>query len=552
MRSPLSFPLLAASLALVAACDSGVEEKEKEKIPPPVIVSFTVDPGTIEQGNEATLAWSVRDAVSVEIADHRGNKVDLGALATAQDGSIVVGPAETVTFTLSAHNAGGVTTRTAELKVIDTGRPRVTISASPSKITLGETATLTWTTSGATSLSLREGTSVLEEGAELSGSRQVNPDRTVTYHADAEGPGGVESKSTKVEVMAAIDSFEVDDEGPVLKGAPVKLSWTVRGADKLVLSNLDGFEQELDESLLETGTATAPAGNAGAFRLTAFRSGTQSNATARVDLVGVPKITRLESSPSAVTEASAANQIAVTIFWEVDGADAVSLAADPGGILVEDASDPSGSVGFLVEGNTRFTLTALNAAGPSSREIRVLSYPAPAVASFETDKLLVGAGEPVRLQWKTSAANRVDLLANDAVVATGLALEGGIVQMPQETTTYALRATNAAGTSAERKLVVEVGPPVIDAFGADPSEGPAGSTVRLSWSIRGANAIAIGDEFDFPLGGCPADPADVEDGECVATLPPGEGEIEWTLYAGNSSGESSQSITLKRWEEVAP
>ncbi|HEY0840116.1 MAG TPA: hypothetical protein VGD74_08010, partial [Vulgatibacter sp.] len=290
MRSPLSFPLLAAGLALAAACGSGDGGKDEKKIPLPEIVSFSPEPGSIEQGGEATLTWTVRSADSVEIADHRGNGIDLGDLATSPSGSITVSPADTVTYTLTAHNAGGSSTRQAELKVIDTGRPRVNITANPSKITLGETSTLTWTAAGATRLTLREGTTILEEDAGLDGSRQVQPDRTVTYHAVAEGPGGTESKTTKVEVMAAIESFEVTDEGPVLKGTHVEISWKVRGADKLVLSNLDGWEEEIDEAKLEEGTASAPAGADGAFRLTAFRSGAQSSATARVDLVGAPKI----------------------------------------------------------------------------------------------------------------------------------------------------------------------------------------------------------------------------------------------------------------------
>lgn len=550
MRTSLSFLPLAAALALAAGCGSGGGGgPEKEKIAPPEILSFSADPTTIELGAEVKLTWSVRGADSVELKNTQGETNDLGA---EENGSIVVTPTDSTTYTLWAYNAGGNSTRRAEIRVIDTGRPRIQLSADPSKITIGEGSTLRWSVTGATHLTLREGSTVLDDAAPVTGSLEVQPDHTTTYHADAEGPGGSDTKTVKIEVMAAIDSFTAAETEPVLKGAPVELSWSVRGADKLVLSNLDGYETEIDAGMLESGTATAPAGSAGAFRLTAFRSGAQSTATARVDILGAPKITMLEPSAPFVTAASEANPIAVTISWRVDGADALSLAADPGGPIFEDRSDLTGSVPFEVTaGTTRFVMTATNAAGSTTRETRVTSVPVPAVVTFAASRLLVGANDPLQLSWKATGATRVDLLANGVVAAGGIAVEGGIGRIIAEETNFTLRATNAAGAVAERDLLVEVGPPAIDAFGADPSEGPAGTQIRLGWSTRGAIQVGIVDDFGMLVEGCLADPTQVDDGECVAILPPGDGEIEWTLKTVNGSGETTQPITLERWE-VAP
>ena len=75
-------------------------------------------------------------------------------------------------------------------------RPTVTLQASPTLIQKGETATLTWSSTNATSLSLSP-----EVGAVTAeGSSRVTPSDSTTYTITATGPGGSADATARVSV----------------------------------------------------------------------------------------------------------------------------------------------------------------------------------------------------------------------------------------------------------------------------------------------------------------------------------------------------------------
>jgi peptidoglycan-associated lipoprotein len=76
--------------------------------------------------------------------------------------------------------------------------PTVSLEASPASITQGEGATLTWSSSNATQLTLSPGIGdVLPQG-----SRRVSPTGSVTYTIRATGPGGTATATASVAVSA--------------------------------------------------------------------------------------------------------------------------------------------------------------------------------------------------------------------------------------------------------------------------------------------------------------------------------------------------------------
>src|SRR5579863_9687259 len=80
--------------------------------PPPAAVrieSFTAEPRSIEQGQSATLRWSVANATDISI--------DQGLGAVAANGSRQVFPSSTVTYTLTARGASGSDTRSVSVEV---------------------------------------------------------------------------------------------------------------------------------------------------------------------------------------------------------------------------------------------------------------------------------------------------------------------------------------------------------------------------------------------------------------------------------------------------
>ncbi|MES2220893.1 MAG: alkaline phosphatase family protein [Acidobacteriota bacterium] len=153
----------------------------------PPTVKFSAAPNSIMPGNSATLTWSTTNATTVTI-DH-------GIGTVAASGSTTVSPTSTTTYTLTATGSGGTVTATANVTVQQI-MPTARLTASPSTITAGQTSTLTWSTTGATTVSINQGIGVVS----ASGSTVVSPTDTTLYTLTATGIGGTATASTTVTV----------------------------------------------------------------------------------------------------------------------------------------------------------------------------------------------------------------------------------------------------------------------------------------------------------------------------------------------------------------
>jgi peptidoglycan-associated lipoprotein len=76
--------------------------------------------------------------------------------------------------------------------------PTASISVSPDTIQQGASATLSWQTSNATDVSI-DGIGAVQ----ASGSQQVNPTASTTYHLTAKGAGGTQDATTRLTVTQA-------------------------------------------------------------------------------------------------------------------------------------------------------------------------------------------------------------------------------------------------------------------------------------------------------------------------------------------------------------
>jgi uncharacterized protein YndB with AHSA1/START domain len=148
----------------------------------------------------------------------------------------------------------------------------------------------------------------------------------------------------------------------------------------------------------------------------------------------------------------------VVLKWECAGSAKVRL--EPGGMELDGKSE----VIVTPMENTRYTITANNAAGGQSRtlEVAVLgqgvgALPAPAVAcTFTASRQVVKPGEQVELRWSCQGNAKVHLEPG------GLELDGqsSIAVVPDRTTVYTLSVTNLLGGSS-RSLEVRVEEPRI-------------------------------------------------------------------------------------------
>jgi len=164
-------------------------------VPPsslPVVNYFTASPGSITAGGSSTLGWSVSGATSLSITPG-------GAVPAS--GSATVSPGSTTIYTLVATNSAGTVSRqvTVTVSAAPPSAPVVSyFTASPGSITAGGSSTLSWSVSGATSLSIAPGGAV-----PASGTATVSPGSTTTYTLTATGAGGTTIRTVTVTVSAA-------------------------------------------------------------------------------------------------------------------------------------------------------------------------------------------------------------------------------------------------------------------------------------------------------------------------------------------------------------
>lgn len=148
----------------------------------PTIDSFTANPSAIIQGQSSTLSWTTSTATTVTLLPSVGN--------VALDGSTIVSPQETITYTLVASGYGITVTR--DLTLIVYIPPEIVLSLSRSSIIVGQCATLSWQTTGdADTISIGPGIS----NQNLTSSATVCPTQTTTYSATVSGLGGSDSDS---------------------------------------------------------------------------------------------------------------------------------------------------------------------------------------------------------------------------------------------------------------------------------------------------------------------------------------------------------------------
>jgi hypothetical protein len=144
----------------------------------PVINSFGASPGSISPGGSSTLSWNVSGATTVSI--------DQGVGSVGLVGSTAVSPAATITYTLTASNAAG--SNTAATQVIVSGAPPPLegvpvvnyFVADPPAIAAGDSTTLSWDVSNATSVTIDPGVGAVDSVGSISVSPAMPTDYTLT------------------------------------------------------------------------------------------------------------------------------------------------------------------------------------------------------------------------------------------------------------------------------------------------------------------------------------------------------------------------------------
>ncbi|HJW09428.1 MAG TPA: hypothetical protein VJ483_07305, partial [Holophagaceae bacterium] len=191
----LGSALLALALASCGGGGGGSSATATGGGSKPAIAAFGAAPSTVAPGGSATLTWSVTGA------DHL--RLDPGAVDVSGKANRAVSPAATTTYTLTATNAAGSATATATVTVAAPKPLIASFTAAPATIASGASSNLSWSVSGATSLSLDHGVGDVTGKTTVA----VSPTTTTAYTLTATNGGGSSTAGLTVTVTVTSSGF---------------------------------------------------------------------------------------------------------------------------------------------------------------------------------------------------------------------------------------------------------------------------------------------------------------------------------------------------------
>jgi len=314
------------------------------------IVQFTASPASIQAGQSATLTWVVENASSVSISPGPG-------VVDPRSGSVAVSPAQNTTYTLTATSSNGTTTTATAAVTVGAGGPGgpqiIRYEASPLNVAPGAATTLSWTTNGATSVSISGVGTVMPNG-----STEVRPTATTVYTLTATGSDGrsVTAPITISVSTAAVPQIVTFVATPqnIDAGTSTKICWQVSGATDISITPGVGSNLNPNDCATVSPTLTTT------YTLTATNGSGQIQGNVTVN-VGQVRVLSFTSDPAYSPSAGSP----VTLSWQTQNATSVVIVANS---LPPQTLQPSGTVVVRPVSTTTYTLTAY---GPGGQTVSV-------------------------------------------------------------------------------------------------------------------------------------------------------------------------------------
>ena len=304
----------------------------------PRIDYFTVSDTDILQGQSVEFNWKTLDATEINISNHGPVK---------GEGSIVITPANTTTYEITASNkAGGIANKRVTVKVSSEPPPKIrSFVVSPATITDGDSTTLSWEVADAITAEI----STLGQ-VPLSGSRKITPTQSRMYVLSAINKVGQKMQVTRTVNVAAepkpdILSFAASLSS-IKRGSSTTLSWQVHNAREVTLLPLGPVASRGSRSVDPSQTTI--------YRLVAKNSkGESTESVIAVEVAGEPppRIVIVELSPWEINKGESS-----LLSWEVQNSANVNISSIG-------KVPPAGSHEVSPKETTNYLLVAKNTQG---------------------------------------------------------------------------------------------------------------------------------------------------------------------------------------------
>jgi len=305
----------------------------------------------------------------------------------------------------------------------------VQFSATPSQIASGQSSTLAWNVTNATSVTI----SGVGSGLNAAGTATVSPTTTTTYNLTATGQGGqTVTASVTVTVGAskpAIIRFAAS-QYHITQGGSTILSWTTTGASTASINNGVGTVQVNGSQSVSPSTTTT-------YTLTATGADGVTSVSAAVTITvgggSVPTVLSFTASPTVIATGGQSS-----LCWNVTNAQTVTIAPGIGTVNAVACTTVTPAA------TTTYVLTATNAVGPTQAVVTV-SVGAVQILTFSANPAFSPApGDPVVLSWTTQNATSV-IITGSFVPSGAQPVNGSLTINPPTDSQYTLTAYGPGG-----------------------------------------------------------------------------------------------------------
>ena len=314
------------------------------------VVNFSATPSQITAGQHSIVSWNVPGATSVSISPTIGS--------VNPSGTATVTPLQTTSYTLTATGPGGQQISQSLTITVGASTPSVIrFTAAPSTIAAGQSSTLSWATTGVTSVTI----SGVGGNLPANGSQTVSPTQTTTYTLTATGADRKTTVTAQVVVTISgsqvpiVNSFTVSPPN-VSPGGTAQLCWNVSNATSVSISpGLGTVQSTACTTITPTQTTT--------YVLTATNAAGPTQASVTVSVGGV-QILSFSANPAF----SPVSGSPVVLSWTTQNATSVIVTGTgvPSGNVAV-----NGNITIYPTTNSDYTLTAYGPGGPVSVVIQV-------------------------------------------------------------------------------------------------------------------------------------------------------------------------------------
>lgn len=311
--------------------------------PPAPTLSLSGTPTTVNYNENATLSWSSSNASSCTASgDWNGSK--------GTSGSESVGPLTTSSsFSLSCTGIGGTQNRTVFVTVNPAPRPTVSLDAAPASVAAGSQATLSWTTTNASSCTA---SGAWSGGKAISGSEDVGPiNANSTYTLQCTGPGGTRSDSVTVTLAPEPTISLSANPQSVTEGGSTTLTWSSSNANSCTAGGAWSGSKSASGS--ET---VGPLNSDSQFSITCSGTGGSTSASTTVNVTqGLRSVNVSWDAPTTRSDGSPLDDLSgFRIYY---GTTSNSYTQS---VTVNDANSTSHVVSNLTPGTYYFAVTAFD------------------------------------------------------------------------------------------------------------------------------------------------------------------------------------------------